>query len=115
MDPAPEPIWLVACSFPSEEAAASVCHGLVRDGYAACATLIPEVRSIYRWKGVIEQATEIMGWLKTSPERYPALEAELARRHPYEVPEIVAIPAGNALPAYARWVRIETSDREFDS
>jgi len=76
---------------------------------AACVQLLPQVESLYRWQGQIEQAEETLLLMKTSQARWPALRDRLAELHPYEVPEIVALEIADGLPAYLDWVRDETS------
>jgi len=75
---------------------------------AACASLVPGVRSVYRWKGKVEEADETLLVLKTPASRVRALVAAVVELHPYEVPEVLALPAAEVLPAYAKWVREET-------
>jgi len=65
--------------------------------------------SVYRWQGVVETADEVTLLIKTSTARYAALEAALRARHPYELPEIVAVPVTRGLPAYLQWVGNETT------
>lgn len=71
---------------------------------AACVNLLSPARSLYRWQGQIETATEIPMLIKTTRAGYPALEAALRELHPYEVPEIIALPLAAGLPAYLDWV-----------
>jgi periplasmic divalent cation tolerance protein len=68
------------------------------------ANVVSGVQSIYRWQGVVEQATETLVIYKTSAARYPALEAFLSGSHPYEVPEIVSLPLSAGSRAYLQWV-----------
>ena len=67
--------------------------------------------SVYRWNDAVETATEIPLLIKTTLARYPALQAALTAAHPYELPEIVAVPLHEGLPAYLAWVGAETADR----
>lgn len=105
MPDSPETVRLVLCSFPNEDSATDVCRSLVEEHLAACATLLPGPRSWFHWQGSLQEACEVLVLLKTTPECYPALEAELARMHPYDTPEILAIPCAAALTAYASWVQ----------
>lgn len=100
---------LVITTFPDAEAARDIAGRCVEARLAACATLLPGVESVYRWEGKIEQAQEVVLLLKTTAERYPALEAQLKEWHPYEVPEIVALDPVAGLPAYLAWIASETS------
>ena len=75
----------------------------------ACATVLPGGVSIYRWKGEVEQQDEAVVMLKTTAARWRALATALAELHPYEVPELIAVPACAGLPAYLQWVSDETA------
>ena len=85
-----------------------IALALVGRRLAACANLVPGVRSIYRWKGRVEEANETLLVLKTTAARLPDLYAALPGLHPYEVPEGIALPVGEALGSYAAWVEEET-------
>ena len=76
-------------------------------GLVACGNLIPSVRSIYRWQGKVEDASEVLCVLKTRADRVEELIAELARIHPYDVPEILVLPVVAGAHAYLDWVRGE--------
>lgn len=97
-------VLLVFCSFPDEEAAAAATTSLVAEKLVACGSIIPGVRSIYAWEGKLEDNTEVMVLFKTSGPLYAKLEKRLARLHPYETPEIVAIEAGAVAKPYAAWL-----------
>ena len=71
---------------------------------AACANILPSIESIYWWGKEVENATETLVLFKTSADRYEALESTLRQLHPYEVPEIIAVPLTAGLPAYLSWV-----------
>ncbi len=64
--------------------------------------------SVYRWNDAVETATEVPLLVKTTLARYPALQAALTEAHPYELPEIIAVPLQEGLPAYLAWVGAET-------
>ncbi len=102
-------LLLVLTTFAQPEEAQTIVRQLVEERLIACGNLLPEVTSIYRWQGEIETAGEVIALLKTTRSHYPALEARLRSLHPYEVPEIVAIPAERGLRAYLDWVNRETS------
>jgi periplasmic divalent cation tolerance protein len=95
---------LVFCSCPDGETAAETVRTLVTEKLAACGSIIPGVRSIYAWEGKIEDNAEVMVLLKTSGPLYAKLEKRLARLHPYETPEIVAVEAGAVAKPYAAWL-----------
>lgn len=77
---------------------------LVESGLVACMQIVGPVRSIYRWKGRLEQTDEWIGIMKTVETRYDAVEREIRRLHPYEVPEIGAIAMERVLPSYGEWL-----------
>lgn len=104
-------ILLVLTNVPDEATGEAIARALVEDRLAACVNLLPAVQSIYRWQGAIEQAHETTLLIKTTPQRYPELEAAIRARHPYEVPEIVAVPVTAGLPAYLAWVAMETEKK----
>ena len=99
---------LVLTTLPDRIQAENLAVSLVEARHAACVTVLPGARSIYRWQGVIESAEEVMLLIKTPGEAYPALEAAIRTAHPYEVPEILAFQAARGLPAYLAWVHAET-------
>jgi periplasmic divalent cation tolerance protein len=101
-------VLLVMCNLPDESAARQLARHLVDSGLAACVNVMAPCTSIYRWQGVTEEATEVPVMVKTSAHRYPELEAAIMARHPYELPEIVAVPVTRGLPAYLEWVAGET-------
>lgn len=99
---------LVFTNCPDEDVANAIALALVEEKLAACVNILPRVQSVYRWQGTVESATEIPLLIKSTVEAYPALEAAIRARHPYEVPEIVAVPVERGLPAYLDWVAAET-------
>ncbi|CAN5602935.1 divalent-cation tolerance protein CutA [soil metagenome] len=95
---------LVLSTFPDVATARRIALQLVEERCAACANILPAVESIYWWEGKVENANEAVVFFKTTPERYEALETSLRQLHPYEVPEIIALPITEGLPDYLRWV-----------
>lgn len=104
---------LVWTNLPDGESAQALARALVEQRLAACVNVLPGVRSVYRWQGVVEQATEVTLLIKTMPARYAALESAIKSAHPYEVPEIMATPVVAGLPVYLDWVAQETQ-KEID-
>ena len=94
--------FVVLCTFPDLEEARQIGAVLVERQVAACVNLLPGVESIYRWEGRVERAGEVLALIKTV--RYPEVEAALRELHPYELPEILAIPVAVGLPAYLAWL-----------
>ncbi len=99
---------LVITNCPDEEVAHRIALALVEEHLAACVNLLPRVQSIYRWQGAVESASEVPLLIKTTAACYPALEAAIRERHPYDVPEIIALPITAGLPAYLNWLAAET-------
>ncbi|NJD26533.1 MAG: divalent-cation tolerance protein CutA [Betaproteobacteria bacterium] len=99
---------LVLTNCPDQATADTIAQALVRSRLAACVNILAPARSLYRWQGAVESATEIPLLIKSTAAAYPALEARLRELHPYEVPEIVAVPVERGLPAYLNWVAAET-------
>ncbi len=95
---------LVLSTFPDVETARRIAGELLDAHLIACANLAPAVESIYRWEGKIETASETLAFFKTTADRFSELEAKLRAAHPYDVPEIIALPIAHGLPAYLRWV-----------
>ena len=81
-----------------------VAHALVAARLAACVNVAPGIRSFYHWKGEIESAAEFLLIIKTSRELFPALSAEVAKLHPYEVPELLAVPVVDGAANYLDWL-----------
>lgn len=105
--PASSPL-LVFTNCPDPASADALAAALVELRLAACVNILAPCRSLYRWQGAVEQATEVPLLMKTTAARYAALEAEIRARHPYELPEIVAVPIEAGLPAYLQWLQDET-------
>lgn len=95
---------------PSETVADGIAEALVGERLAACANILPGMRSVYRWKGEIARDREVVLIAKTRAERLPAITRRIKELHPYEVPCIVALPllhgAGN--PDFLAWIAAET-------
>jgi periplasmic divalent cation tolerance protein len=99
---------LVLTNCPDAACAERIARALVDARLAACVNILAPARSVYRWQGAVEQADEVPLLIKTTAGRYTALEAAIRQHHPYEVPEIVALPIGRGLPAYLQWLADET-------
>ncbi|MGE9270384.1 MAG: divalent-cation tolerance protein CutA [Verrucomicrobiales bacterium] len=95
---------VVLCTFPSEEKARQIGALLVEKQVAACVNLIPKVTSIYRWEGAVQEGLEVLAVIKTTATAYPELERSLGSLHPYEVPEVLALPVKQGSPAYLNWL-----------
>ncbi len=97
-------VIVVFSTFPSEDKAADIARTLVSEGLCACVNLVPPVRSIYRWQGQLCDERETLAIIKTTRERFDALRERLVALHPYEVPEVIAIPVEAGHPPYLDWV-----------
>lgn len=97
-------ILLVITNCPDVVCAEAIARQTVDQGLAACANILAPCRSIYRWQGAVEEACEIPLLLKTRADRYPKLEALITALHPYDLPEIIALPLAQGLPKYLAWV-----------
>ncbi|MEI7612493.1 MAG: divalent-cation tolerance protein CutA [Betaproteobacteria bacterium] len=101
-------ILLVLTNLPDHTAAETLATALVDQRLAACVNILPPCRSIYRWQGTVERADEVPLLIKTTSSRYASLEAAIRAAHPYDVPEIIALPITQGLPEYLAWVAAET-------
>ncbi|MDO9598403.1 MAG: divalent-cation tolerance protein CutA [Azoarcus sp.] len=95
---------LVLTNLPDTDSARMLAEHLVEQRLAACVNILAPCTSVYRWQGAVESATEVPLLIKTTRTRYAALEAAICTAHPYELPEIVAVPIELGLPAYLDWV-----------
>jgi periplasmic divalent cation tolerance protein len=100
----------VLTNLPDSESAFNLARQLVHLRLAACVNVLAPATSFYRWEGVLEEAVEVPVLIKSTAERYAALEAGIRAHHPYTLPEIVAWPIGQGLPAYLDWIEQETRE-----
>jgi periplasmic divalent cation tolerance protein len=98
----------IIITFDNKETAEKIGRGLVERRLAACAQISGPIKSIYWWKGKIEEAEEWVCTLKCRKDLYKTIEKEIRALHPYDVPQIVAIDIDSALPDYAEWIYGET-------
>jgi periplasmic divalent cation tolerance protein len=99
---------LVITNLPDRASAEKLADVLVEQRLAACVNILAPCRSVYRWKGATQHEEEHPLLIKTTAERYPALEQAIRAGHPYELPEIIAVPIDQGLPQYLEWVALET-------
>lgn len=95
---------LAVTSCPTDEVADRIARVLVEERLAACVTRIPGARSVYRWKGAIEEAEEVVCLIKTTEARLEQMKTRLASLHPYEVPELLVLPVTGGLSPYLAWI-----------
>ena len=99
----PARILVAFCTFPDAATAAKIVREMVERRLAACGSVISPVSSIYRWKGKVESGEEALAIFKLPEAVYSEFEKQLRSLHPYEVPEIIALPVERGLPAYIEW------------
>jgi periplasmic divalent cation tolerance protein len=99
---------LVLTNVPDRATAERLADMLVERRLAACVNILAPCRSVYRWKGAVQHDEEHPMLMKTSVERYAALEQALRAAHPYELPEIIAMPIERGLTEYLEWLAGET-------
>lgn len=100
---------LVITNLPDKESADKLARLLIGEHAAACVNQLAPCTSVYRWKNIIETANEVPLLIKTTQDAYPRLEKLIRAAHPYELPEIIAVPVTAGLPAYLDWVDVETT------
>lgn len=101
-------VVLVMTNLPDRDTATRLAEALVDNRTAACVNILAPCRSIYHWKGRTESAEEIPMLIKTTSERYDAVERSIRELHPYELPEIICVQVSAGLPAYLQWIQEET-------
>jgi len=100
---------LVLTNLPDRAAAERIADLLIEKRLAACVNILAPCRSVYRWKGALQHDEEHPLLVKTTTERYAELERAIRDAHPYELPEIIAVPIERGLPEYLGWVSAETT------
>ena len=95
---------LVITTLPDHDSAVRLADTLVESGLAACVNIGSPLTSIYRWDGRLQHGTEVMLTIKTAAARYAALESAIVSGHPYELPEVIAVPITQGLPDYLAWI-----------
>ena len=100
---------LVLTTLPTADAAAQIAKAVVGEKLAACANILPALRSIYRWQGQVQDESEVLVLLKTQRVHYARLKARILELHPYDVPEVLAIPVEQGHAAYLDWIARETA------
>ncbi|CAN5606347.1 divalent-cation tolerance protein CutA [soil metagenome] len=98
------PACLVHCTCPDAETATRIAQAVVSEHLAACVSVLPGVRSLYRWEGAVEQADEMLLLAKTTLARLDALTARIQELHPLELPEVIAVEVVGGSAAYLAWV-----------
>ncbi len=99
---------VVLVTTPSPERATEIARALVEERLAACGNVVPGLRSIYRWEGTVQDEEEALLVLKTTRARFDALRDRVLALHPYEVPEVIALPVEAGSARYLAWIADET-------
>ena len=97
---------VVLCTCASPEDGERLARALVTGRLAACVNVVPGMRSFYRWKGAIEDSTECLLIVKSSRDRFAALNAAIEKLHPYELPEVLALPVVDGSSNYLNWLAV---------
>jgi len=95
---------IIFCTCPDQQTAKQIAESLIRDKSAACVNIIPGITSVYQWQGKIESAQEHLLLIKSRVEKYSTIESKIKQIHPYELPEIIAVPIERGLPEYLQWI-----------
>lgn len=106
--PSPADFIVALVTVPDDEVAKRMAHVLVTEKLAACVTVLPGVRSVYAWQGEICNEGELQCLLKTRRELFPAVRERVLALHPYQVPEIIALPLVEGSASYLAWLRDST-------
>jgi len=105
----------ILCTCPDEENATQLAYGLISEHLAACANIIPDITSIYPWEEKIEISKEQLLVIKSQKVLYPRIESYIVENHPYELPEIIAVPIRQGLPGYLGWIQSWTNVKHHKS
>jgi len=100
----PTQYQITLCTCPDKDTAEKIARLLVNDKLAACVNILPGITSVYRWHEQVESAQEHLLLIKANKSRYQAIETTIKKHHPYELPEIIAVPIENGLPEYLHWI-----------
>ena len=103
-----EDALVVLVTAPSPDQAAELARALVEERLAACGNVLPAIRSIYRWEGKVHDDAEALLVLKTTRGRFEALRDRILALHPYDVPEVIALPVEAGSAAYLAWIAEQT-------
>lgn len=100
----PQTIEIIFCTCPDKDTAKKLARLLVEKKLAACVNILPGITSVYAWEGKIESVQEHLLLIKSSKDKYQAIETTLYDHHPYEIPEIIAVPVQRGLSEYLDWI-----------
>ena len=94
----------VLSTCPDLASAHTIAEGLLEHDLAACINLIPNVVSLYKWQGKVEQSAEVQLFIKTDERNWPELQSFIVQNHPYDVPEVIALDLTDGNPSYLSWL-----------
>jgi len=100
----PSALQIVLCTVPDQETGEQIASALVSEQLAACVNIIPGITSIYRWKGAVERGREALLLIKTGEDSWRPLQERIHELHPYELPEIIAVPIQTGQTDYIQWI-----------
>lgn len=103
-------VLVVLSTAPTPQAARQLAQTLVQERHAACCTILPGAGSVYRWEGKVEESEEAIVLIKTTHQQYPQLQQRIKELHPYQLPEIIAVPVVAGLTGYLEWVADSVGD-----
>lgn len=95
---------VIYCTCPNIETAEKISRLLINQHMAACVNQLPGITSIYEWEGKIQRDQEVLLLIKTTEERFDAIRQLVIEEHPYELPELIAVPISQGLPDYIEWI-----------
>ena len=95
---------MIYCTCPDIETADRISRQLIRQHMAACVNQVTGVTSIYEWEGKIQQSNEVMIIIKSTEKRFDSIKKLVSEEHPYELPELIAVPITQGLPDYLEWI-----------
>ena len=96
---------IIYCTCPDIETANKISRLLISQHVAACVNQVREITSIYEWEGKIEENNEVLLLIKSTEERFDAIQRLVIEEHPYELPELIAVPVSKGLPDYLDWIK----------
>lgn len=99
---------IILCTCPDRTTAERIAETVVSERLAACVNIAPGLTSIYRWEGQVQREAELLLLIKTRQAVYPQLEARIRELHPYQVPELIALPIQTGSAAYLNWITDNT-------
>ncbi len=100
---------LIITNLPNRDVALTIATRLVESGLAACVNIMAPCTSVYNWRDTLETAEEIPLLIKALKQNYSAIEREIVELHPYELPEVIAVPLTDGLPQYLNWIAAVSS------